>query len=114
MRHDMIVQLRTPATWPARDELELRYKVEEDLEEALGSHGDVDGGDSGSGSMNIFIVQVDDPTTALLRIKTVLERHGLLGAAIVNLTSFENEDDEDSVVNQVVWPENFKGRFSVF
>ena len=109
----MIVQLRTPAAWPSHDELALRHRLEEELGDELGQHGFVDGGDSGSGSMNIFIVEIDDPATALARVKAVLERRGLLGTAIVNQSSFENEDDENPVFDQVVWPENFKGTFSI-
>jgi hypothetical protein len=82
----------------ARD-LDHRIEIEHILNESLGwtGLGHCEGGDIGSGNMNIFCVVVD-PEVAVLHIVKELRTKGRLEGALVIITS-HSED-------KVVWPED--------
>lgn len=94
------------------DEFDRRCRIEELLDEALKASGNgfCDGGDSGSGSMNVFLIVEDVPRAVDVTLKT-LQKANLLGDVIIA----ESIDDDDAVVgHKVWWPENFSGEFSIF
>jgi hypothetical protein len=94
------------------DEFDRRCRTEELLDEALkaSNNGLCDGGDSGSGSMNVFLMVKDVPR-AVDTILNTLRTANLLGG----VTVAESIRDGDEVVgHKVWWPENFSGKFSIF
>ncbi len=114
MRHELVVQLPITGPWGTDAELQLRHRLEEELQEALGELGVVDGGDIGSGNVNIFIVEIPDAAPALERVKAVLARHAVLDRAIIQRTTYQSEEDDEPSDEAVVWPEGFTGTFSLF
>ncbi|PQO45024.1 hypothetical protein [Blastopirellula marina] len=100
----LILQFKTQDPWGAGDDLDKRYAVEELLNELLGwtGNGMCDGGDIGSGTMNLFSYVVD-PQLACQAIVAELKKEGIEGGII----AVETEDDY-----QVLWPEDFEGEFS--
>lgn len=87
------------------DDLDKRHRVENLLDECLGwtGNGHCDGGDIGSGTMNIFAYVVDPDVAAQTVLQTLETEHMLEGAIIAI------NDDEDL---RVVWPTNYTGQFS--
>jgi hypothetical protein len=101
----IVVQYRC-AGWGSVEDLDKRHQVEELFNECLGwtGNGHCDGGDIGSGSMNVYSYAVD----AQLAVKTILatlRKHRLLKGAVV---AVEEGDDY-----RVVYPANFQGEFSI-
>lgn len=88
-------------------DLERRHEVEGLLEDRLGwtGLGHCDGGDIGSGTMNVFCLVVD-PNVAVPLIVRELERGGYLEEALI---AVEREKD-DSI--EVRWPPDYQGEFS--
>jgi hypothetical protein len=105
----VIVQIPTQGGWPTNDEVELRWRIESLLDDALGwvGNGHCDGGDAGSGSMNVFCYVVDAKASAQTMVETLRE-HGLLDKLIIAL------DDEDTDAMKVLWPPDYQGTFSLF
>lgn len=114
MVHSMIVQLPITGRWGTDEEMNLRHQLEAVFQSELGALGDVSGGDIGSGNMNIFIEQVPDLDPALQCVKGVLTQHAVLDKAVIQVTTFQNPDDDEPVEERVVWPDNYNGQFRLF
>jgi hypothetical protein len=114
MIHDMIVQLPITGHWGTDEEMDLRHQLEEEFQQELGGLGSVDGGDIGSGNMNVFIYRIPEFPPALERVKAVLTRHALLDKAVIERSTFQNEGDDEPSEEVVVWPENYTGVFRLF
>jgi hypothetical protein len=100
-----VIQYRL-ATWGSGEDLTNRNSVEDVLNECLGwtGNGHCDGGDIGSGSMNIFCFVVD-PQVALRSTLEWLREKELDKDVII---AYMKEDDF-----VVLWPTSFSGAFSV-
>jgi hypothetical protein len=72
MTYELVLQ------WPASsiDDYDAMIEMEEALIEKLTDHSEVDGHDSGSGEMNIFILTTE-PMRAFEEVKSVLCHHDL-------------------------------------
>jgi hypothetical protein len=88
----------------SEDDLEKRYAVEDILNESLGwtGNGNCDGGQIGSGSMEIFSYVID-PHVAYKRVIGDFSEYGMLDGALIAY-----EEDEDY---KVLYPENYSGVF---
>ena len=84
------------AGWGSSEDLDKRHKVEELMDACLGwtGLGHCDGGDIGSGSMNVCCLVVD-PFVALDPILVSLQQYDCLGGATIAIET-EGED-------QVLW-----------
>ena len=102
----IIVQFKTQGVWGDSDDLNKRHRVEDILNECLGwtGNGDCDGGDIGSGTINVFLFVVD-PYLAKDSIVAALKQNNLIDGAII---AIDHKDDYE-----VVWPEDFEGVFSI-
>ena len=103
--HSVVVQYRINGHGTPSD-LDRRVQVEELMNECLGwtGLGHCDGGDIGSGSMNIFCFVVDT-TIAERVIVSALDERGILEGAV---TAETNES-----TTKVIWPHDFAGAFSI-
>lgn len=103
----IVVQYRTE-TWGSVEDLNRRHEVEGILNECLGwtGNGHCDGGDIGSGSINAFSAVVD-PVLAGQAIIKALRARKLLAEATV---AYRLPESDDYIV---VWPEDFRGEFSI-
>jgi hypothetical protein len=98
----LIVQFRIHGHGSIRD-LDFRHQVEDDLRAALQEHdlGIVDGGDIGSGSVNVFaFVDPDRWEAAWAAVRSKLVDLELLQRAVV---ARQVEDSEP----EVLWPEDY-------
>jgi hypothetical protein len=86
------------------DDFDKRVRVEELMIECLGREGlgSCDGGDLGSGSMNVFCF-VKDVEQALPVIVRALGTADLHDGAVIAISV------DDSI--EVIWPNGFKGEF---
>jgi hypothetical protein len=94
------------------EDLDLRHHVEDILDQALRSArlGHIDGGDIGSGTINVFaIVETSASEQAWAVIRTELARRNLLERAIVARDARGDDGDEWPAV---IWPEDHERRFS--
>jgi predicted DNA-binding WGR domain protein len=98
----LVIQYRVNGMGEAND-LEKRVKVEEVMNECLDwkGLGHCDGGDIGSGTMNVFCCVVD-PKIEVPHLLEGLRLNSLIDEAIVAI------GDEPAVV----WPDDFTGEFS--
>jgi hypothetical protein len=115
----MIVQLRLTGRWGTDEEM----KVRDDLAGALDvgfqhlNLGEFDGTDVGSGTTNLFIYHIPASgwDTAVDFVLSELRKRNLLQGARVVRSETNTSDDDDSIPqDQVVWPPDFKGEFSIF
>ena len=99
----LVIQYRVSGMGEVYD-LDKRAKVEELLNECLGwkGLGHCDGGDLGSGTMNVFCFVVD-AKTAVPHVLEELKASGMIDGAIVAI-------GEEA---KVVWPMNFEGTFLI-
>lgn len=102
----IIVQYKTKDEWGDTADLDKRHEVEGILNECLGwtGNGHCDGGDIGSGEINVFSFVVD-PTLAKDAIVKALKKNKLLDGAVI---AVQKEDGYE-----VLWPENFEGKFAI-
>jgi hypothetical protein len=102
---EVVVQYRTEG-WGSVKDLEKRHKIEDIFNECLGwtGNGHCDGGDIGSGSINIFSLVVDSEL-AKETIIAELKKKRLLKGAVIAVW----EDDDYTVV----WPESYGSKFSI-
>ena len=86
------------------DDLDKRVKVEEFMNECLGwkGLGHCDGGDMGSGTMNVFCFVVD-AEKAVPHVLEELAARAMIDGVIVAIGE----------ATKVVWPKSFKGTFSI-
>jgi len=103
----VIVQYKTQG-WGSPEDLQKRHRVEGILNESLGwtGNGHCDGGDIGSGTINVYALVVD-PYLAKNAIVAALKEDGLLEGALI---AYRAPDDE----YVILWPEDFQGEFSIF
>ena len=97
------------------EDLDFRHQVEEILDQALrGARlGHVDGGDIGSGTINVFaIVEPSAWEQAWTVTRTELARRNLLERAIVARDARGDDGDDGDEWPVVIWPEDYKRRFS--
>lgn len=87
-------------------DLDKRVQVENLMNECLGwkGLGHCDGGDIGSGTINIFCFVVD-AAAAVPHIVAELGTKGLIDGAIIAICSEKGDS--------VVWPKDFSGKFSI-
>ena len=102
----MAYQLVLQARGDALADYDLIVAVEDRLISALGTVGDVDGHDFGSGESNIFIL-TDDPKAALALALPVLDDFGLRGGmrAAYRIVG--------SAAYTMLWPPNSRDEFVV-
>lgn len=104
----IVVQYRV-AGFGGPDDLTKRHQIEDLLGQALESAeiGSCDGGDIGSGRMNIFLYTHDRGSAEQLVIRTLRAQKMLEGAVIAVCANPEKDEPYE-----VVWPEDFDGEFS--
>jgi hypothetical protein len=90
------------------DDLDQRQRVEEVLGECLASTGNgyCDGGDIGSGTMNVFCYVVV-PKLAIDSVRTALESEQFIAGATIAVRNEEGETYD------VPWPVGFDGEFAL-
>lgn len=96
--------------WGSPGDLETRYLIENLMNECLGwtGNGHCDGGDIGSGSINIYSFVID-ATLAAATAKAALEEAKFLeGAVIASRQNFEDDEEE----YRIHYPPDFRGQFS--
>ncbi|MGD0901913.1 MAG: hypothetical protein ABR924_03125 [Terracidiphilus sp.] len=95
--------------WGSGKDHDRRVQVENLMNECLGwtGLGHCDGGDIGSGTMNVFCDVVDAAVAALIVVSDLRENGQLEGAVIA--ARERNGDDE----YKVLWPEGFAGTFDL-
>ena len=102
-RDVLVVQLELHGEWGDRTDLDLYGEIKNELEYRLQGRnaGEVDGGDFGSGTMNIFLV-----TDALVRavpiVKEYLGERGVLDRCRIAQRDYLTGDDWNY---RVIWPE---------
>src|ERR1041385_498385 len=91
-------------------DLSKRHQIEDLLGQALESAGIgfCDGGDIGSGTMNIFLFTHDRRSAEQLIIRT-LRNQKMLDDAVIAVRANPEEDQP----YEVVWTENFDGEFNI-
>jgi hypothetical protein len=101
----VVIQYRVDGMGTTKD-LNLRYKVENLMNEGLGwtGLGHCDGGDIGSGTINVFCFVVDVAVGERVIVRDLEENKLLEQATIAHMTE---EGD------RVLWPKNFVGDFSL-
>jgi hypothetical protein len=105
----LIIQFQQSDSFDADDDLEFRQELEELATRCLraGGTGECDGGDIGSGTINVFCT-VTDASVATRAIVEGLAEAGIEGAVIAFV-----DDGDDKASPRVVWPPGHSGRFSV-
>src|SRR4051794_659330 len=108
MADQIIVQYRING-FGSDDDLARRHRVEELVDDALQASklGECDGGEIGSGTMNIFLVVSDVGRAQVLLIR-MLGDHGELHDAVIAVSAGDDEGEA-----KVIWPEGYDGRFSI-
>jgi len=104
----LIVQYPLSDSFDAADDLAFRQEIEAIVSQRLaaGDLGGCDGGDIGSGTINVFCtVARESADAACAAIVAGLEDAGIDGFVIAMV-----EDDGDP---EVVWPPDFEGTFHV-
>jgi hypothetical protein len=103
--HSVVIQYKVEGHGTVNDH-DRRVRVEERMNECLGwtGLGHSDGGDMGSGTMNVFCYVVD-PAIAEKVIVSDLDKHGLLDGAVIA------ERVGETV--KVLWPRDFAGTFAI-
>jgi hypothetical protein len=113
MIHDMCVQLPITGHHGTDEENEMWHRVYEEFEEALDGSGEMIGSDIGNGTLNFFIGGIADLAPTVERVKSVLDRNGLLADAVINVTRFQNPDGRP-LEERVIWPENHADDFRTY
>jgi hypothetical protein len=103
--HKLLVIQYKLQNWGSVRDLEKRHEVEAVVNECLGwtGNGHCDGGDIGSGTINIFSYVID-PIVACKNIVMDLRDKGLPEGAVI---AFADDDFK------VLWPENHEGSLSI-
>jgi len=99
-----VIQYRLD-NWGSGEDLKKRHAVEDVMNECLGwtGNGHCDGGDIGSGSINVWCFVVD-PKSAAKSTLEWLRKNELVEGAIIAY-----QKDGDFIV---LWPKDFSGKFS--
>lgn len=101
---ELVIQYKCDG-WGSPDDLRKRYRVEDIMNEALGwtGNGHCDGGDIGSGTINIFCYVVE-PYLATETVRDALRESDLLEGAIIAVKQTEDGD------YKISWPHNLLGQ----
>lgn len=101
----LIVQYRVEG-WGTAEDLDKRHRVEDLLNGTLelSETGYCDGGDIGSGTMNVCCYVIDPASTSQLVIEKLAANELLIDATV----AYEEDDDKFAVV----WPKGHTGDFS--
>jgi len=112
--YSLVVRYYT-AGWGSTDDLAKRHRLEEVLDECLQrtNNGGCDGGDIGSGTINIYLEGISDPDRACQDIVNALTLSGDLEGAFVALSNLNEGEDSDDTPYTVVWPKGFTGEFGI-
>jgi hypothetical protein len=102
MEYQLVLQFRGDSL----ADLDAAVELEDELTEALGDAGDVDGHDIGSGETNIFIF-TSDPAATFALSKPALKKAGRLSSVTV---AYRDVDGEDYTV---IWPAGSKRKFEI-
>ena len=111
LEQSFTIQVRLDG-WGNESDLDLRYDLEEAMEDHLRRHGlgILDGGDIGSGTLNVFIYTTSSKIAELVtRAVSEVECRGLCDRTVIAVWNTEDEDGD----YEVVWPEGFEGEFSI-
>jgi hypothetical protein len=95
----------------ADDDLELRNRLGDAIEEALTELklGEFDGGDIGSGTMNLFAYATPEQwPQAFETVRSIVDDYDLLEVALI--ARCDTTDEDADVV--IVWPENSEREFN--
>ncbi|MDY3555661.1 hypothetical protein R5W24_004806 [Gemmata sp. JC717] len=105
MTFGMVVRLPVNGAFGTDEDFDLRTRLEHDLDAALlaGAAGECGRGATDAGFINIALESITTPDTALIVVKDVLARHGLLPRVTIVLES-PDEDDPDDTLRRVLWP----------
>jgi hypothetical protein len=108
--HKMLVVQYRVAGWGSAKDLDARNAVEEILNESLGwtGNGHCDGGDIGSGTINLFCFVVD-PALAVKAIARDLKKAKRLEGAVIAVSPSADVEPE----MRVLWPKGHRERFRV-
>jgi hypothetical protein len=103
--HSVVIQYKVAGRGTVNDH-DRRVRVEERMNECLGwsGLGHCDGGDMGSGTMNVFCYVVDAAIAEKVIVKD-LKEHALLDGAVIA----QRFGDEA----KVLWPHDFAGTFAI-
>lgn len=103
--HSIVIQYKVGGHGTVNDR-DRRVQVEERMNECLGwsGLGHCDGGDMGSGEMNVFCFVVDAAIAEKVIVND-LKEHGLLDGAVIA----QRIGDEA----KVLWPHDFAGTFAI-
>lgn len=102
----VLIQYRTE-TWGDLEDLDRRHEIEDLMNDRLGWHGlgHCDGGDIGSGTINVCCLVVDARIAAQVMVK-VLEEAGQLEGAVIA------QELEEGF--EVLYPSDYEGDFGYF
>ncbi len=107
----LIVQYPLSDSFDAEDDLAFRQELETIAAERLAAAnlGSCDGGDAGSGALNVFCtVTRANARAACAAIAAGLEEAGIEGFVIAMV-----DDEDDDATPEVLWPPDFEGTFGV-
>jgi hypothetical protein len=112
--HSLIVQYRVSG-WGSPTDLEKRHRLSDLLDDCLeeAENGCCDGGDIGSGSINIFLEEVIDPQRACDTIVAALQESGDLEGAVIALNLDPDGTNEEGPYHSILWPQDYHGDFSI-
>jgi len=112
--YSLIVQYRVDG-WGSPADLAKRHRLEEFLDACLdeSDNGYCDGGDIGSGSINIFLEEVLDPQRACDSMVAELQESGDLEGAVIALSLDPDRTKEEGPFHTVLWPKDYRGDFSI-
>jgi hypothetical protein len=109
---EYVIQVRLPSKWGDEESSDLYVSMKLELDRVLAdaNEGEVDGGDYGSGTFNVFVF----PRTlnrSLAAIKRYLRGRELLDRCVIAKRLWKSDDDWDY---EVVWPKDYQGKFSIW
>lgn len=111
VRHSMVIRYLVEG-WGDVDDLDKRRDVHLIVDPCLRSAGNgyVDGGDLGSGSINVYLEGVVDPELACTAIVRALRDNGHLDGAHIALEVDDAATGDRTY--RILWPTNYEGEFS--
>jgi hypothetical protein len=115
--HSLVLQYRIDG-WGSTEDLERRNHLEDLINPRLqeDNNGECDGGDIGSGTINLYLEGVIDPQSALNTVLAVLKEAEELEGAVIAQSHYSNtegEEDRELEGYTVLWPSDHKGEFEI-
>ena len=102
MRYQLVLQFLGDSV----ADYDVLVSLEERLIEVLGDTAEVDGHDIGSGETNVFVL-TDDPRSVMGAVAPILDEYAEPSTMRVAFRELAGSD------YTVLWPQGFRGRFSV-